>query len=76
MVARTYRVKAMNQWASEVRQMGIGDLLRGWRRFLSWYARSPALRKYVKGLLPSREELIGLLSVFKCFGYGIYVGRK
>lgn len=75
-VARTYEIKAISQWANEIRQMGLKDLLKGWCRFFSEYARSSALRDYVKQLLPSRKELITLLSVFEYFGYGISVGRK
>ncbi len=42
-------------------------------RMLSLYARSPAYRRFVKGV---REDGVTPDNLDEYFGYGLYVGRK
>lgn len=72
-VVRTYKVRAMHQFAEEIRQIYFRDFMGAWSRFFSLSVRSPAFRKYVRELVP---PLTVIKDVFKYLGYGIYVGRK
>lgn len=72
-VARTYKISALDQWINEIRGSDISDYLGAWFRFLSLLIKSPACRRW------AREALSMPKSIFKIFeymGYGIYVGRK
>ena len=70
---RIYKVSALSQWMNEMRQFDSLDYLRAWSKFLSLLIESSAVRKYVKELWPPPKSIF---SIFKYFGYGIYVGRK
>lgn len=73
MVVRTYKTNALSQWANEIRGLDFRDSARAWYRFLSLCIKSPGVRKYVRELWPPPK---GVFSVFRYFGYGMYVGRK
>jgi ubiquinone/menaquinone biosynthesis C-methylase UbiE len=72
-IARVYKMSAVRQWASEVRQINIRDFLGAWSKFFSLCFKSSAARKWIKEIIiPPRS----IFKVFKYFGYGIYVGKK
>jgi ubiquinone/menaquinone biosynthesis C-methylase UbiE len=73
-VVRIYKVNAISQWINEMRQIDSPvEYLRAWKKFLSLYIKSSAVRKYVKELWPPPRSIF---KIFEYFGYGIYVGRK
>jgi len=72
-VARIYKTNALSQWINEVRQIEFLDFLRAWYRFLFLLIKSSACRRFVKEAL---TMLRSIFSLFRYFGYGIYVGRK
>jgi arsenite methyltransferase len=72
-VALVYRTNALSQWASEVRQFEFLDFLRAWSKFLYLFITSKACRRFTKEALTFPRSIF---SLFKYFGYGIYVGKK
>jgi len=72
-VAIVYKTNALSQWISEVSQLEFSDFLRAWCRFLFLFIKSPACRRFAKEALTVPKSIF---SLFKYFGYGIYVGRK
>lgn len=72
-VARTYKISALEQWANEIRQLDFMEHLRAWYRFLFLLIKSPACRRFSKEALSMPKNIF---DIFKYFGYGIYVGRK
>ena len=72
-VARSYKTNALSQWINEVRQIEFLDFVRAWYRFLLLCVKSSACRRFAKEALTMPK---GIFSLFKYFGYGIYVGRK
>jgi arsenite methyltransferase len=72
-VVRIYKTNALSQWVNEVRQFEFLDFLRAWYRFLFLFIKSPACRRFAKEALSMPKSIF---SLFKYFGYGIYVGRK
>jgi arsenite methyltransferase len=73
MTARIYKTNALSQWTSEVRQIEFWEFLRAWSKFLVLLVKSSACRKFAKEALSMPKSIF---SLFKYFGYGIYVGRK
>lgn len=72
-VARTYKVRALDQWANEIRQLDFMEHLGAWHRFLFLLVKDPACRRFAKEALRMPKNIF---DIFKYFGYGIYVGRK
>lgn len=72
-VVRTYAVNVRNEAKEIFRRYGFAGMLGIWGRMLSLYARSPAYRRFVKGV---REVGVAPDNLDEYFGYGIYVGRK
>jgi len=72
-VARVYKTNALSQWIDEVRQIELLDFLRAWYRFFAMYTKSPSCRRFSKDALTIPRSIF---SLFKYFGYGIYIGRK
>ena len=72
-IALVYKTNALNQWISEVRQFEFLDFTRAWSRYLYMLIKSPASRKFTKEALSFPRSIF---SLFKYFGYGLYVGRK
>ena len=72
-VARTYAINVRTEAKEIFRRYGFAGMLGIWGRMLSLYARSPAYRRFVKGV---REGGVTPDNLDEYFGYGIYVGRK
>jgi len=72
-VARIYKTSVLSQWIYEIRQMNFLDYLKAWYRLLFLFIKSPACRRFVKETMTIPRSIF---SIFKYFGYGIYVGRK
>jgi len=72
-MALTYKTNALSQWINEVRQFDFLDFIRAWCRYLYMFVKSPACRRFTKEALTFPRSIF---SLFKYFGYGIYVGRK
>lgn len=72
-VAKVYKTNALSQWINEVRQFEFLDFLRAWSKYLYMFMKSPACRRFTKEALTFPRNI---LSLFKYFGYGLYVGRK
>jgi len=70
---KTYKINALSQFINEIKYIGLGDILRGWYKFLSLGIKSSAFREYLKEAWPPKSVF---KNFFKYFGYGIYVGRK
>jgi ubiquinone/menaquinone biosynthesis C-methylase UbiE len=73
LVARAYKISALNQWVNEIRGLDFRDYSRAWYRFLSLLIKSPACRKFAREALRMPKNIF---SLFKYLGYGLYVGRK
>jgi ubiquinone/menaquinone biosynthesis C-methylase UbiE len=71
--ALVYKTNAVSQWISEVRQFEFRDFIRAWGRYFYMFMKSPAYRRFTKEVLTFPRSV---LSLFKYFGYGLYVGRK
>jgi ubiquinone/menaquinone biosynthesis C-methylase UbiE len=74
--AKTYRIKALRQRLDENAGLDAHDWMdrvRAIGAFIRSYATDPGLRKYAKGLVPSRTII---QDMFEYLGYGIYVGKK
>ena len=72
-VARTYAINVRTEAKEIFRRYGFVGMLGIWGRMLSLYARSPAYRRFVKGV---REGGVAPDNLDEYFGYGVYVGRK
>lgn len=73
LVARTYKVSALDQWINEIRGLDIRDYSGAWYRFLSLLIKSPACRRFAREALRMPKNIF---KIFEYMGYGIYVGRK
>lgn len=74
--AKTYRIKALRQRLDENAGLDAQDWMDRMRAigaFIRSYTTDPGLRKYAKGLVPSRTII---QDMFEYLGYGIYVGKK
>jgi len=71
--ALIHKTNAVNQWISEVKQIEFADFLRSWIRFLYLLFASKACRRFAREALSFPRSIF---SLFRYFGYGIYVGRK
>jgi len=72
-MALVYKTNALSQWVNEVRQFEFLDFIRAWCRYLYMFIKSPAYRRFTKEALSFPKSIF---SLFKYFGYGLYVGRK
>lgn len=70
---RIRSVSALEQWLSEVRQLGVRELTVAWGKMLMQLRTSPDTRDYLRSLWPPPRSL---WSIFRYFGYGLYVGTK
>lgn len=73
LVARAYKISALNQWVNEIRALDFRDSSRAWGRFLFLLFKSPACRRFAREVLSMPKNIF---SLFKYLGYGLYVGRK
>jgi hypothetical protein len=58
---------------SEIQEIEMRDFFSAWYRFILLFFKSHELRKYVKEICKPPKSVF---SLFKYFGYGIYVGKK
>jgi ubiquinone/menaquinone biosynthesis C-methylase UbiE len=70
---RTYEINTQNEARGILRRYGYGGMLRVLCRTLSLYAKSPAYRRFVRGV---QEGGITPENLDEYFGYGVFVGRK
>lgn len=71
--ARSYKVRILAQWRSELKELEFNEMFGAWRRFIELLFRSPECRRWARKTLSMPRNILAL---FKYFGYGIYVGRK
>jgi len=69
----TYTIKTQAEARGILRRYGWGGMLGVMGRMLLLYARSPAYRKFVKGV---REGGVTPKDLEEYFGYGLFVGQK
>jgi len=69
----TYEINTQDEARGILRRYRWGGMLRVLWRMLLLYARSPAYRKFVKGV---REGGVTPENLEEYFGYGLFVGRK
>ena len=69
----TYEINTQDEARGILRRYRWGGMLRVLWRMLLLYARSPAYRKFVKGV---REGGVTPENLEEYFGYGFFVGRK
>jgi ubiquinone/menaquinone biosynthesis C-methylase UbiE len=72
-VVKTYDVNVKDESKGILRRYGLGGMLGVLGRMLLLYARSPAYRKFVKGV---RQGGVTPKNLKEYFGYGLFVGRK
>lgn len=72
-VTRVYAVDVRDEARGIVRRYGLGGTLRVMGRMLRLYARSPAYRKFVKGV---GQQGVVPAHLEEYFGYGLFIGRK
>ena len=72
-VARTNAINVRTETKEIFRRYGFVGMLGIWGKMLSLYTRSPAYRRFVKGV---RESGVAPDNLDEYFGYGVYVGRK
>jgi hypothetical protein len=72
-VVKTYDIDTQDEAKGIVRRYGLGGWLRVMGRMMLLYARSPAYRRFVKGV---RESGIVPDNIQEYFGYGLFVGQK
>ena len=72
-VHRVYDVNPQREARRILRRYGLTGMLRIYRRTLSLYRRSPAYRRFLRGL---RQGGLVPENITDYFGYGIYVGQK
>jgi ubiquinone/menaquinone biosynthesis C-methylase UbiE len=70
---RTYEINTQDEARGILRRYGWGGMLRVLWRMLLLYARSPAYRRFVKGV---REGGVIPENLEEYFGYGLFIGRK
>lgn len=71
--AKSFRVNTQEEAKGLLRRYGLGESLRIMGRMLSLYVKSPAYRKFVRGV---RESGVIPADLDEYFGYGLFVGRK
>jgi arsenite methyltransferase len=71
--ARTYEIDTKDEARGILQRYGWGGMLRVWWGMLRLYARSPAYRRFVKGV---RESGVVPEKLDEYFGYGLFVGQK
>ena len=72
-MAKTYAINTRVETKGILQRYGIGGMLGVMARTLLLYARSPAYRKFVKGV---RETGVIPENLEEYFGYGLFVGKK
>lgn len=72
-IVRSSGINTREEARGILRRYGLGEALRIMGRMLSLYARSPAYRRFVKGI---REGGVTPANLEEYFGYGLFVGRK
>jgi hypothetical protein len=70
---RTYEINTKEEARGILRRYGRGGMLRVAWRMLLLYLRSPAYRRFVKGV---REGGVTPENLQEYFGYGLFVGQK
>lgn len=70
---RTYQINTQDEEKGILRRYGWGGMLAVLWRMLFLYARSPAYRRFVKGV---REAGVIPENLREYFGYGLFVGQK
>jgi len=68
----TYEINTQDEARGTLRRYRWGGMLRVLWRMLLLYSRSPAYRKFVKGV---REGGVTPENLEEYFGYGLFVGR-
>ena len=71
--AITYSINTQDEERGILRRYGTGGMLRVMGRMLLLYVRSPAYRKFVKGV---RQGGVIPPHLEEYFGYGLFVGQK
>lgn len=69
----TYSINTQDESRGILKRYGTGGMLRVMGRMLLLYARSPAYRKFVKGV---RQGGVIPPHLEEYFGYGLFVGQK
>lgn len=69
-VARDHEISMRSEARGRVQRMGLGNLLRIWRRFFTIAWTEPKVRRFVKEAVTEPIELV------RYWGYGVYVGKK
>jgi ubiquinone/menaquinone biosynthesis C-methylase UbiE len=72
-MAKTYAINTRDEAKGILRRYGFGGMLGVLGRMLLLYARSPAYRKFVRGV---REGGVIPENLEEYFGYGLFVGLK
>jgi len=72
-IVRTYKVRILEQWGNEIRELDFKEYSGAWYGFFSLLFKSPECRKWARKTLSMPWNIFALL---KYFGYGIYIGRK
>jgi ubiquinone/menaquinone biosynthesis C-methylase UbiE len=70
---KPYEINTQDEARGILRRYGLGGMLRVMWRMLLLYARSPAYRRFVKGV---REGGVTPENLEEYFGYGLFVGQK
>ncbi|NIN68805.1 MAG: methyltransferase domain-containing protein [Anaerolineae bacterium] len=70
---KTYEINVKDEARGILRRYGLGGMLRVWWKTLLLYLRSPAYRRFVKGV---REAGLTPDNLQEYFGYGLFVGQK
>jgi len=70
---RTEAIEARGEARSMMQRYGRRGMLGIWWRMLGLYRRSPAYRRFLKGV---RQQGIGPKAIDEYLGYGLFVGRK
>jgi arsenite methyltransferase len=72
-VVKTYDIDTQDEAKGIVRRYGLGAWLRIMGRMMLLYARSPAYRRFLRGV---RETGVVPDNLQEYFGYGLFVGQK
>jgi SAM-dependent methyltransferase len=70
---KTQPIEAAGEARSMMQRYGLRGMLGIWGRMLGLYRRSPAYRRFLKGL---RQQGLGPAGLDSHLGFGLYVGRK
>jgi ubiquinone/menaquinone biosynthesis C-methylase UbiE len=70
---KTYTVNVRDEAKGILRRYGLGGMLRVMGRALRLYAKSPAYRRFVKGV---GQQGVVPANLAEYFGYGLFVGQK